>query len=181
MMWLVSNFYFFWRRRRRKESTDSSLQKNNPPKKTRLKFHLKRTNVQPRTVWAAIDFILTCKIWATSLTFSFLFFFHSSAPPHPPPLNHPPPPSLFSPSYLFSRAHRQAGQRSRCSWRSAPAKHSSVVTLLGMKQNASARKRTGLSRAESFEEQRGHPPSSWLDISLSRLLFFFFLLLLLRP
>lgn len=116
-------------------------------------------------------------------THLFIFvFFHSPAPHHPPPLNHFFFSFSFLPSYLFSRAHKQAGQWSRCSWRSAPAKHNSVVTLLGMKQNASARKRTGRSRAESFEEQRGHPPSSRLDISLSRLLhlsfFFFFWLIL---
>lgn len=64
---------------------------------------------------------------------------------------------LFYPhTYSFPHTHKQTGQWSRCGWRSAPAKHNSVVTLLGMKQNASARKRTEHSGAESFEEQQGH-------------------------
>lgn len=43
--------------------------------------------------------------------------------------------SLILSSYLFilTHTHKQTGQWSRCGWRSAPAKHNGVVTLLGMK------------------------------------------------
>lgn len=74
---------------------------------------------------------------------------------------------LFHPhTYSSSCTRRQAGQCSRCSWRSAPAKHNSVVSLLGMKQNATARNRTEHSRDEGSVEQRGHHThlSHWVHV-----------------
>lgn len=101
-------FFFFLEKEKRKYRLISPKKK----KRTRLKFHLKRTNVQPRKVWAAIDFIFTCKIWATSLTFSFLFSF---TPPLPLALLSSitfSSSSFFYP-HTYSRAHTQAGRAAK--------------------------------------------------------------------